>query len=241
MGKLMDAVKKKDVNTVKQLVADGQDPNKSLKLYGEKTNPYKYAVMCSVWGGVVSNELLEIVEFLTPHMTGYYFENIEGYEFNGHIFYDSYFGEVMILAKSIGASDVVIEAMMKGGYPFNKDPNLGRHIGKVSFSLAKKIFEKFGTDDGSAVCSAVEFGNFELVEYLLDKGVSPNQPIYSSNGAQTIALVSAVMNGNIDIVKRLISAGADPEVQDTGYNKNALEMAKEINNQEIIDFLKSIK
>ena len=241
MGKLMDAVKKKDVNVVKQLVSDGQDPNKSLKLYGEDTNPYKYAIMCSVWGGVISNELLEIVEFLTPHMTGYYFQNIEGFELNGHIFYDSYFEAAMLCAKSIGEYDVVIEAMLKGGYPFDKDPNFGRYIGNVSFPLAKKMLEKFGTDDGSSVCSATEIGNTELISYLLDKGVSPNQPIYTSNGDKTIALVSAVMRGNIDIVKKLLDAGADQKVKDTGYSKNAFEMAEEINNQEIIELLQSAK
>ena len=241
MGKLMDAVKKKDVKTVKQLVSDGQDPNKSMKLYGEDTNPYKYAVMCSVWGGKVSNELLEIVEFLTPHMTGYYFKDLEGNEFNGHIFYSSYFQHAMLTAKSIGEHDAVVEAMLGGGYPFDKDPNFGRYIGNVSLSLAQKLFEKFGTDDGSSVCSAIEVGNFELVNYLLDKGVSPNQPIYSSNGSQTIALVSAVIRGNIDIVKKLIDAGADPKLRDTGYDKDAFEMAEEMKNQEIIALLQSVK
>ena len=241
MGKLMDAVKKKNVNAVKQLVAEGQDPNKSLKIRGSNTNPYAYALMCSVWGGVVSDEFLEIVEFLTPHMTGHYFENLEGTEFNGHMFYSSYFGNLMSLANSIGEYDVVIEAMLKGGYSFDKDPNFGRYIGRVSFPLAQRMLEEFGTDDGSSVCSAVEFGNAELVEYLLDKGVSPNQPVYSSNGSQSIALVSAILHGKTDIVKKLLDAGADPKIQDTRYNQNAFEVAEETGNQEIIALLQAVK
>ena len=240
MGKLMDAVKKKDVSAVKQLVADGQDPNESLKMRGSNTNPYMYAVMYSFWDKV-SDELLEIVEFLTPHMTGHYFENLEGNEFNGHMFYSSYFGNLMSLANSIGEYDVVIEAMLKGGYPFDKDPNFGRRIGKVSFPLAQRMLEEFGTDDGSSVCSAVESGNTELVEYLLEKGVSPNQPVYSSNGSQTIALVSAIIRGKTDIVKKMLDAGADPKIQDTRYNQNAFEVAEETGNQEIIALLQAVK
>jgi len=241
MSKLMNAVKKKDMAAVRQLVSEGQNPNVSVKLYGENTNPYNYAVVCSNWCGKVSDELLEVVEFLTPHMEGHYFEGLEGTEFNGHLFYSSYFGNLMSLAKSIGEFDVVIEAMLRGGYPFDKDPNFGRYIGDVSFSLAQKMLEKFGTDDGSSVCSAVESGNAELVIYLLEQGVSPNQPIYSSNGAQTVALVSAILRGNIDIVEKLLAAGADPKIKDTGYDKDAFEMAEETKRQEIIGLLQAVK
>lgn len=241
MGKLMDAVKKKDVKLVKQLILDGQDPNQSMKLFGEDTNPYLYALRVSIWNGKVSNELLEIVEFLTAYMTGYYFGDTAGSEFNGHMFYSSYFGDLMSRAKNRGDFDAVIEAMLKGGYPFDKDPNLGRYIGNVSFPLAHKLLEQFGTDDGTSVCSAAKSGNLDLVKYLLDKGLSPNQPIYSSNGTQMPALVVAVMLENTDIVKILLDAGADPKLVATGYNMDAFEMAKTVTDKKIIDLLEAVK
>lgn len=237
MGKLMDAVKQKDVALVKQLVSEGQNPNKPMKLRGDQSNPYLYALMVSVWNGEASSELLEIVEFLTPHMTGYYFKD----EDDSAMFRESYFGDLMLRAKSTGAFDVVIEAMLRGGYAFDKDPNLGRHIGYVSFPLAHKLLEQFGTDDGTSVCSAARSGNTDLVKYLLDKGVSPNQPIYFSNGNQVPALVSAVMLRHTDIVKMLLDAGADPKAKDTGYNMDAFEMAKATENEEIINLLKAVK
>lgn len=240
MGKLMNAVKKKDVDTVKQLVSGGADPNKPEKVYGEDMNPYSYALRCCIWGGVVSDELLEIAAFLTPHMTGHYFRDLEGTEFNGHTFYSSYFEDLMLLANNTGERDVGVEAMLRGGYPFDKDPNVGRYIGRVSFPLAKKILERSGTDDGTSVCSAVEFGNLDLLIYLLDQGVSPNQPIYSSTGSQSTALVSAIRRRNQDMVKRLLNAGADPKIRDTGYNVDALEMAESAGDTEIMELLKAV-
>jgi ankyrin repeat protein len=238
MGKLMDATKKKDVATVMELVSAGVDPNKAMKMSGRHMNPYSYALMTSIWFEEVSEELLQIVEFLTPYMKDHYFKDLNGNNFNGHIFYSSYF-DFMASSEKIGDKDPVIEAMLRGGYPFDKDPNLGRYIGNVSFPLAKKLIEQFGTDDGTSVCSAVKSGNLELLCYLLDSGVSPNQPMYFSSGTQSPALVTAIMRNNIEMVKELLKAGADPKLKDTGYNEDAFEMAK--GDKDIIALLEAHK
>ncbi len=237
-NKLMEAVKKEDVAAVKQLVESGERLDQVIKLHnGDSTTPYLYAVMWSVDEGKVSQKLLEIVEYLSPRISGHYFRDLEGSDYNGHTFYTSYFGRLMSVANTIGEYDVVIEAMLRGGYKFGEDPNLGRYIGKVGFPLAKRLLEQFGTDDGTSVHSAVESRNNELVAYLLDKGVSPNQPFWYSTGDNKMPLVTAIRCSNIEAVKMLLDAGADPKAKDTGCNKDAFEMAKSAGNQQIIDIL----
>ncbi|MDR2869351.1 MAG: ankyrin repeat domain-containing protein [Deferribacteraceae bacterium] len=241
ISKLLDAVKKKNVAAVKELVAAGANPNEALALSREPVSPYSYAITRSIWAGAVSNELLEIVEFLTPLAKDHYFRKLEGNDFKGHTFYPSYFEDAMIFSEAIGDHDVVLEAMLRGGYPFDKDPNLGRYIGNVSFPLAKTLLDKWlksDTDGGTSVCSAVKAGNLELLSYLLDKGVTANQPMYYSNGSGEVALVTAIRMNNIDAVKKLVAAGADTKLKDTGYDKNAIEMAASLGNDAIIELVK---
>jgi len=239
MGKLMSEVKKKNVEAVKQCIAKGENPN-TPTTGRNVTTPYLYAVMCSVWNEV-SPELLEIVTFLTPHITDHYYRDLDGNDFNGNMFYSSYFGDLMSISRNIGDKDPTIEAMLSGGYCFDKEPNFGRYIGTVSFPLAKKMLEQFGIDDGTSVVSAAKAHNVELVSYLLEQGASPNQPIYSSNGSQSTALTTAIAYGNETIVKLLLEAGADPKIKDTGYEQDAFEMAESSSNDTIVALLQAAK
>jgi ankyrin repeat protein len=80
---------------------------------------------------------------------------------------------------------------------------------------------------------AVQHGQLEMVQILLEKGALPNLTIHA-NGAAPLHL--AIQNGQIEIVKLLLEKGADPN-QSLNDGSTPRLIAKQVGNNQIIDLL----
>jgi hypothetical protein len=98
------------------------------------------------------------------------------------------------------------------------------------------------TGDGSfhihrtALMAACEYGQLEMVRFLIEKGASVN---YIMNYNQYTPLMFAVEQGHLEIAKLLVSAGAHTNVRDY-YNRNLLDIAEEQKNKEMIHFIEHV-
>jgi ankyrin repeat protein len=87
-----------------------------------------------------------------------------------------------------------------------------------------------GTDD--QLLDAVEQGEIEKIEKLLDKGANPNvQDIFGSTPLRIAARCD-----NPEVVELLLKRGADPNVPDI-FGSTPLHIAAECDNPEVVELL----
>jgi uncharacterized protein len=85
----------------------------------------------------------------------------------------------------------------------------------------------------TALTGAVASGHTEIVNWLLENGVSPN---YSYANGYT-PLLTAAANGHLEILKALLAHGADLYAKTTD-GKTALAYAEERKHSEVAEFLR---
>jgi ankyrin repeat protein/uncharacterized caspase-like protein len=92
---------------------------------------------------------------------------------------------------------------------------------------------------------AADEGHLEIVKYLITNGstIDAKAAFYLQRGSMELTLGCtplhlAARNGHIEVVKYLVSRGADVNIKNN-EDQNALDLAKDRNNQEIVAFLKS--
>lgn len=84
----------------------------------------------------------------------------------------------------------------------------------------------------TALTGAVASGHTEIVQWLLQSGVSPN---YSYANGYT-PLLTAAANGHLEILKALLAHGADLHAK-TNDGKNALSFARERGHTDVAAYL----
>ena len=94
---------------------------------------------------------------------------------------------------------------------------------------------------------AVEDGDANQVQSLLDQGVNPNHEIYSREDwiskhsgrwyRRNPPLHTACSNGNLEMVKALIQRGASIGRSDKGYNMTPLHHACYVGYKPIVEYL----
>ncbi|KAH6855577.1 hypothetical protein B0I37DRAFT_282095, partial [Chaetomium sp. MPI-CAGE-AT-0009] len=133
-----------------------------------------------------------------------------------------------ILSAAAGQGHVEIVRLLleRGAHPDSWSLFLALRSG---FGDIAKLLLGHGADvfatDAAALCAASSSGHREMVEYLLDMGVDPNQPGHS---AQT-PLLEAAKSGHKVIAKLLLTRGARGET--------ALAAAVEFGNYELVQLL----
>ena len=88
-----------------------------------------------------------------------------------------------------------------------------------------------GMEPDTPLVVAATTGNLEMVKVLLEAGANPNIPV--SEGITS--LLVAVEHDRADIAELLLKHEADPNLK--GLYKKPIEVAKEKNNQEMIQLL----
>ena len=115
-----------------------------------------------------------------------------------------------------------------------------------SLTLVSSLFNKLkvlkfaiekGADPKGALFNASANGHKEIVKYLLDIGMDPNERDSSQNN--DTALIQACAGGHLEVVKILINHGADINATDD-FNQTALNKAYWSDNNELIEYLESI-
>ncbi|SPN99715.1 uncharacterized protein DNG_02566 [Cephalotrichum gorgonifer] len=88
----------------------------------------------------------------------------------------------------------------------------------------------------TALQAAVERGDLETIELLIDAGADVNAPAGRDSGATALQLAAG--NGHIGIARRLMSLGADVNANEaTLYGRTALEAAAEGGRLDMVQFL----
>ena len=114
-------------------------------------------------------------------------------------------------------------------------------------SLAKLIdADPKITESDDVLMGAVDFGHYDLVEWLLDLGASPNAR--SSAASRGTALHSAAWEGDLRMVKMLVAAGADVTARDLEHGGTPARFARvaiEVTNnpacQTVADYLDNME
>ena len=109
----------------------------------------------------------------------------------------------------------VVEVLIKSGANINARDNEGNTPLKLallngSVRVAKILIKAGATLDDATLHYAVWYGDRELVELILQRGVNPN--IRDSDGRMPLHI--AVWKGFTDIVEMLLRHGADPNARD---------------------------
>jgi len=154
---------------------------------------------------------------------------------------------LLALGVAIDKPDVweqtAVESYSRLGY---RGQILLRHLHQRGASVRPRDFARLGdretlaslieadpriVRDDEVFMSAIESGNFGLVEWLLAKGANPNAR--TSYGSQAMALHGAAWQGELPLAQLLIAAGADVNGLDVehrntpaGYARVALQITK---------------
>ena len=120
---------------------------------------------------------------------------------------------------------------------------LGNAAGEEHLEIVKYLVEKAHAninlkpfEGGYTILhDASRGGNLDVISYLIDKGADVN---FTDNRGDT-ALINVSREGNFKVAKLLVDAGADIHHKNhNGYT--ALDVAKERNNDDIVEFLESV-
>uniref|UniRef100_A0A7S3PNK7 Uncharacterized protein n=1 Tax=Aplanochytrium stocchinoi TaxID=215587 RepID=A0A7S3PNK7_9STRA len=91
--------------------------------------------------------------------------------------------------------------------------------------------------------AASSSGHLDIVEYLLQEGMDPNNSksrsyssAYGEKGEGETALTAATSNGNLEVVKTLIASGADVN-KEGKHGDTAYTLAKRFKHKDILEFL----
>jgi len=94
----------------------------------------------------------------------------------------------------------------------------------------------------AVMMGAVDFGHYDLVQWLLAQGANPNAR--ADWGSRGTALHSAAWNGDLRMVKLLVDAGADTAARDPEHNNTpagwaevAIEVTNNPNCRDVADYL----
>jgi ankyrin repeat protein len=79
-------------------------------------------------------------------------------------------------------------------------------------------------ESDALLLGAVEFSQYELVRWLLDRGANPNAR--SSIGSEGTALHSAAWDGDLKMARMLVEAGADLQARDREHHGTAEDWAR---------------
>jgi hypothetical protein len=151
-----------------------------------------------------------------------------------------------------------IEAMSRLG---PRGRPLIQHMLQRGFKAEPREFARMGDKDALAsiiaarpdvakaqdvLLAAVDFGHYELVQWLLDRGASANSR--ASWGSGGTALHSAAWNGDLAMVKLLVAAGADINARDEEHENTPAsfaEVAITVSNnprcKEVVDYLIALR
>ncbi len=101
--------------------------------------------------------------------------------------------KILALLKEKGATITYNTGDLENAIKQNKDLN-----------YIREIINQGVRGSGWSLIYAVERGNKELIELVLNTGVDVNQKVSASNGASWCAMCTAVNYGNVDVVKYLV-------------------------------------
>lgn len=111
------------------------------------------------------------------------------------------------VAAALGDLALVRELLARGADARAAEP--AAHAAGVGPQAARRVAAREGDEVRTPLTCAVESGELEVVEVLLEAGASPY------TGGATSALELAVLLGDAEIVRALLDAGADPNARDS--------------------------
>ncbi len=88
--------------------------------------------------------------------------------------------------------------------------------------------------DWKAMFKAIQDGDFELVSFYLQTGIDPN---YQHPEYMASPLVESIRFDHLEITKLLLENGASPLIKEVMGGDTPLLVAKNRNNQKVIDLL----
>lgn len=101
------------------------------------------------------------------------------------------------------------------------------------FCLEDHSGEDLFTYDLSPLCTAAQYGKYEMAMELLKAGANPR---LNDNGMQS-PMAKAVLGGNEKLLINLIRLGADPDVKANIWNEKAVTIAAVAHNRELFDLI----
>jgi len=216
---LMFAVKKNNVQMVKQLLQLRADPN------------------------LINNQERSALDMSRDNKTEKISEIIKDFQYKDWKKHDHKFSEEFFEYAIKNDNSNIVEAFLINGKNVNDAivSNGLSPIVQALFENSKKVVfllldnnvnpnESF--DTRPIITIAAMFNQYEIVKKLIEKGANVN----AVDGPLTTALMFAAEEGNIDLVKLLIINGANTTIVDR-KNETALDKAKEKNHIKIVDYL----
>ena len=227
---LTHLIKKGDVASIEQMLADGADANANIlnAPVSRGISPLMVAV---------GAENLPIIETFIKHGANVNGKGIQGIT------------PLIYAAMSCSNTDV-IKTLIKNGADVNGANNAGETVLMLAVAENKtnpkgviNTLIKHGADvnakapmlQTTVLHAAIQKENLDAVETLLENGANVNEK--TGPGGIT-PLMAAVASKNVPIIKMLIKYGADVNIRDSFFNKTALDFAKERGYTELYPLLK---
>ncbi len=146
-------------------------------------------------------------------------------------------GESPEVVKFLIDSGADTSAVFKNMYDYNGNTAWGEAIEYGSIEIIKYLVAKGVDTNNTTIFDWARVGWLEKVQECVKNGADVNA-IIKDNGFT--ALMGASAARNLEIVKYLIENGADINIQNQ-FNYTALDIAKESEDTEIIEYLESLK
>jgi len=156
---------------------------------------------------------------------------------------------LLYMDMSVGVVDEFILDLVDMGYDLKNDRGIYEYLGLLALPTAEKLLNLIGYDDGVSLTSAAVYQNTELLDFLLQKGMSVNTARSDYGGKTVTYPLHAIAADNFfdrltENVKKLIAHGADKTLKD-GEGKTAFELADEFTKwlrlelpEEVVNLLK---